>query len=185
MLFDGKGFFGGFGSLELGVDGITLFSHGIDSGFLGVFVLGNGIVVLLDGSEPCGVPFSLNSDLLGSGVLGVEVEVSFGVSGLDKCHVFGKEFGTSSLGFLEGVLASEEAVVGEVGGLDGGGFRADGYSFFGSSFSVGGADTFFDVFVSFLSLAFGLHVAVVIALLASTGVVDLVGLTTPVIRAWA
>jgi len=124
MLFDGKGFGGGFGSLELGVDGITLFSIGIDGGFLGTFVGLLGFVVLLDGSEPCGVPFSLNSDLLGSDVLGLEVEVSFGVSGSDELHVLGKVDGTSSLGFLEGVQASEEAVVGEVGGLDGGGFSS-------------------------------------------------------------
>jgi len=45
----------------------------------------------------------------------------------------------------------------------------------------GGADTCFDVFVSCLSVAFGHLDAVVIALLASTGVVDLVGLRTPVI----
>jgi len=128
MELEGFGGGGSFGGLEFGVNCVSLYGHGFDGGFLGAVVLGNGSVVLLDGSEPFGVPFSLDSDLLGSDVLGAEVEFSFVGSGSDELHVLGKVDGTSSLGFLEGVKASEEAVVGEVGGLGcglGGGFGGD------------------------------------------------------------
>jgi len=60
-----------------------------------------------------------------------------------------------------------------------GGLGCSGSSDSGVIFATG-ADTFFDVFVSILSRENGQLVAAVIALLASTGRRDLVGLITPV-----
>jgi len=186
LLLDGKGSGGGFSGLQVSGGGSDLSGKRFLLGSGHIVVMSDGVFVLSDRGQPFGVPLSLESDLLGSSVFSREVEVGSGTSCFHTFLMLSNEKGTSGFSFRERGFVHEERIIGE-SSVDGfsSGFRVDGYSFFGSSDSGGGADTFFDVFVSFLSLAFGLHVAVVIALLASTGVVDLVGLTTPVIRAWA
>merc|ERR1712127_1118773 len=102
MELEGFGLGGSFGGLEFGVSSASLNFHGVDGGLLGAVVLGNGSIVNGDGLAPCGVPLSLDPDLLGRGVPGAEVDVSCGVSVFGKCHALGLVLGASSLGFREG-----------------------------------------------------------------------------------
>jgi hypothetical protein len=121
----------GFRGLEGGEDGESLPASGSDGGCLGTFVGIDGVFVFFYGSVPFGVPFTLNSDLLSSGVLGVEVNVGRCDSSSVKLHVFSDVLGTGSLSFGIGVERFEERIV-SVGGTSGGFGTEFGACFHGS-----------------------------------------------------
>ena len=126
---------GSFGGLEVSEDSESLFVSSGDGGFLSVVVIKNGILVSGDGLQPGNVEFSLNSDLLGSDVLGVEVNVGSLASGKISLRVFNNVLLTGSFGFFEGVESShEERVVGKGGGGDGG--LLSFFIYLGLSFAV-------------------------------------------------
>ena len=117
LLLDGKGGGGGFGGNEVSVGGSDLSSKGGSLGSGHLVVMSDGLFVGSDGGQPFGVPFSLESDLLGSGVFSREVELGSNGSLLNKLKVSSNELGTSSLGFLERVFVEEERLIGEIGSL--------------------------------------------------------------------
>ena len=85
----------------------------------GELVVADGFLVDLDGSIPGLVPSGTDELSGGLLVLGGEVLVGSGESGLDEFHVLSFEGFTCDLSFLEHLLPSEEGLISE-GGFSGG-----------------------------------------------------------------